>query len=338
VRGKPILLFLLSIFTVFSIYCSGIAYAADAAIPDLVCIMQKYFLGCYEPFVDREIKGLVILVKFLDDTEDSTYNTAEIDNFFNQTDYNNYGCNGSVKDYFYDVSDGNLILTHDIVGYFTTLKNRSDYEEQSGTAGAISEPIVKQALEDLRDTGYDFSTLSTDSDGNVLSINVIYPGKTADPEINTGLWPHAGWIVPDLEIIDDVVFARKYTFLTLEFYDDDISTLGSVHEIGHALLHLPDLADVEIIYGTDSCLATSGNGYYDFMGLGGGDSDNPPPPNAYLRYRLGWETVTDITNATPGQTFTINSNTNTSYRYSHSNGTEYFLIESRTKTGRNAAL
>jgi hypothetical protein len=68
-----------------------------------------------------------------------------------------------------------------------------------------------------------------------------------------------------------------------------------------------------------------------------GPSNNPVPPNAYLRNIAGWENVTNITSFSGNVSLT--SNTNNSLQYDNpSNPNEYFIIESRTKNGRSASL
>jgi hypothetical protein len=102
------------------------------------------------------------------------------------------------------------------------------------------------------------------------------------------------------------------------------------HENGHMICLWPDLYD----YGDES----RGIGHYGLM-AGGASNDNPVPPNPSLRMQSGWETIIDITDGAHGSLLSHTANSLTTYRYSHpTDSDEYFLIESRIKYGRNAAL
>ncbi len=100
------------------------------------------------------------------------------------------------------------------------------------------------------------------------------------------------------------------------------------HENGHMLCDYPDLYD----YGSES----SGVGAYCLMCAGNNASEkNPIAVNAYLKRLSGWaRTVTPLEH---DRTVTLNADTNDFAIYSRS-GREYFLIENRRRTGRDAAL
>jgi hypothetical protein len=111
---------------------------------------------------------------------------------------------------------------------------------------------------------------------------------------------------------------------------DELKLRTFCHENGHMICSWPDLYD----YGDES----SGIGNYGLM-AGGASSKNPVPPNPSLRSDAGWETIIDITNVPLGSLLSHTANSLTTYRNSNPNNPdEYFLIESRTKYGRNAAL
>ena len=67
--------------------------------------------------------GLCVLVQFPD--VPGTIASAEVDNYYNQAGYTGFGNNGSVRDYFFDVSDGNLTYTNVVTAYVTAANNRA---------------------------------------------------------------------------------------------------------------------------------------------------------------------------------------------------------------------
>ena len=68
-----------------------------------------------------------LLVDFDDDQ--ATIPTSAIDNYGNQIGYSGYGNNGSVRDYFHDVSDGNLTYTNFVpTAYYRASQPKTWYE------------------------------------------------------------------------------------------------------------------------------------------------------------------------------------------------------------------
>ncbi|HEY5959528.1 MAG TPA: hypothetical protein VIV60_23385, partial [Polyangiaceae bacterium] len=66
---------------------------------------------------------------------------------------------------------------------------------------------------------------------------------------------------------------------------------------------------------------------------------NPVPPNGYFRESCGWEVPVDITNRPAGTVLSQGLNSNSSFRWANPSApNEFFIIESRKRVGRNAAL
>jgi hypothetical protein len=92
------------------------------------------------------------------------------------------------------------------------------------------------------------------------------------------------------------------------------------------ICNFPDLYD----YGDES----RGVGNYCLMCYGGNDL-NPVQVGAYLKNEAGWST--GLTTISPGITASLNAANNDFYIHSKS-ATEYFIVENRQKTGRDAFL
>ena len=71
--------------------------------------------------------GLCLLIEFPD--VPATIPQTEVDNYCNQVGYTGFGNNGSVRDYFADVSDGKLTYTNEVTAYYTAAHNRSYYTD-----------------------------------------------------------------------------------------------------------------------------------------------------------------------------------------------------------------
>jgi M6 family metalloprotease-like protein len=268
------------------------------------------------------VLGLTLLIEFPD--EPAIISRAEVQDYVNLPGYSNYGNNGSIRDYFYDVSGGLLTYTNHVADYYTAQHNKAYYTDESVDIGIRASELINEALNSLDDQGFNFATLSTDSSDRIRAINTLYAGEV-DNAWAEGLWPHKGYLDPVFEA--DGVRSRHYQITEI---GTELSLGTFCHENGHLLFDWPDLYD----YDHDSY----GIGEYGLMAYGA-SSKNPVPPNPSYRADAGWETVTDITYLLPGTVFSHNANSLRAYRYSHpTEPDEYFLIESRIKTGRNAAL
>ena len=181
----------------------------------------------------EEIKGLTLLIDFSDTT--SAISRDELENFFNQSGYRNYGNNGSVKDYFYDVSGGAVTYTNTITEFYRAKYPKSYYDRDEGYDHALE--LVHEALDWLKSTGFDFSTLSTDENGFVRGVNILYAG-TADAGWSNGLWPHQGYLTDTF--YSDGVAINRYELSNI---GTDLSLDTVCHENGHLLFGFNDFYD-----------------------------------------------------------------------------------------------
>ena len=270
------------------------------------------------------VKGIVLLVDFVDD-EPWSIPAANVDDYCNQVGYTGYGNDGSIRDYFYDVSDGNLTYTNFVpTAYYRAQNPRDYYEDHEVDYGLRARELIVEALTDLDNQGFDFSEYDSNSDGYVDAINCFYAG-TRRPFWALGLWPHASavWFP-----VDDVIVYR-YQITDI---GDSLQLRTFCHENGHLLCYWPDLYD----YGYES----RGAGAYCLMakpGVAATAATHPVEPCAYMKDEAGWSTTTLLT--TPQSGLTAPSGINTIYKYAHpTNSNEYYLIENRWQSGRDVSL
>jgi len=259
------------------------------------------------------VQGICLLVDFPD--EAGTIPPSEVDSFCNQIGYTGYGNNGSVRDYFYDVSDGNLTYTSYVpAAYYTAIHKKSYYDDPNESVGPRARELILEALNHLENGGFDFSQYDSDGDGLIDAINCLYAGGCSSGWAK-GLWPHSASFTAG-SFTADGVSAYKYI----------IAYLGSspkigifCHETGHLLCNWPDLYDTE----------------YDSRGVGkfclmsyGGQGGSPVEPCAYLKYISGWTNTTLLT--VPQAGLSVAAGSNSIYKYEHPIlPNEYFLIENR---------
>lgn len=263
--------------------------------------------------------GLCLLIEFPDVA--STISQTDVDDFCNLPGYSGFGNSGSVRDYFFETSDGKLTYTNVVTAYYTAAHNRSHYTDPSVSQGTRARELIVEALDHLVDQSFDFSGLTSDSSGYIYALNVFYVG----PVVNNwaeGLWPHS-W---SLASAYNVAGGKR-------FFDYQITNMGSqlslatfCHENGHMICDFPDFYD----YGYES----RGVGNYCLMGFGGNDDRNPVHVCAYLKNEAGW--ATSLKPITTG-TATITAGQNDFYIFKK-NDVEYFLVENRRQQGRDASL
>jgi M6 family metalloprotease-like protein len=262
--------------------------------------------------------GLCLLIEFPD--VPATISQQEVNDFCNQQGYSGFGNNGSVRDYFHDVSRGRVNYTNVVTAYYTAANNRAHYTDPAIAYGTRARELIVEALDHLVSQGFDFSQLSSDSDGFVYALNVYYAG----PRVNNwaeGLWPHAWALASPYEVSGKKLNDYQITDMANEL------TLGTFcHENCHMLCDFPDLYD----YGYES----RGIGNFCLMCFGG-DERNPVEVCAYLKNEAGWaDSVTPIIS---GMHASVSDVDNDFYTYAKSQ-TEYFIIENRQQQGRDASL
>ncbi|SHM27421.1 M6 family metalloprotease domain-containing protein [Fibrobacter sp. UWR3] len=212
-----------------------------------------------------KIYSLTLLVDFSDKPAPVTVD--EVEEWLNKEGFNRDGCNGSVRDYYLDVSNGQLDLTNEVYGWYRAKHPKSWYEGLQGYSG--SDSLMKEVFEYF-DPQVDFSRYDNDKDGTTEAINIVYagPGQTW----GQGLWPHSGW---SNERRDGV----KLTHHQMTDMPGKFSIYVFVHESGHMIFGWPDL----YWYG-DYC--TMGNRANDL---------NPVAINDFYRADQGWIPFVDIT-------------------------------------------
>jgi M6 family metalloprotease-like protein len=295
----------------------AIRYELEKNAPPLKLREKNRLDGARSSTVDH-VRGLAILIDFSD--EPASITPDAIEQYFNQQGYSDYNNNGSIRDYFLDVSGGLLEYSNTVVGYYRARFPKTYYD--SNTSYGRTSELLQEAFEWLEGTGFDFTSL-THENGQVRAVNFFYAGYPTQGW-TYGLWPHMSYY----SFTADGVRTGRYQITNI---GASLTLATTCHENGHMVMGWPDLYD----YGYDG-FTSAGLGSFCLMAYQGA-GNNPVPPNPYLRNIAGWDEVTNIRSTTGDIKLTANSNT--SFMYDNpDNPNEYFLIESRMQTGRNASL
>lgn len=276
-------------------------------------------------------KLLVILANFSNTS--TTYTQTNFDNYMNQVNYNG---TGSVKDYFLEVSYGQLTLNSTVTAW-VIVPNTHNYYGPSGKWGEFAYDAVVAA----NTAGVDFSQFDNDGDGTVDGIAIFHQGEGQEYSGNTDdIWSHswdlasAGYSAAARTF--DGVLANAYTTMP-ETMDGLIGTIGVMcHEFGHNL-GAPDFYDTD--YGTNG--SYDGTGDWDLQAGGswnGASGTKPAAPNPYTKaYIYNWLTPTVVSTQ---QNVTLNDATTSTgvVRYNTPTSNEYFLCENRQQNGFNSGI
>ncbi|MGQ9707917.1 MAG: M6 family metalloprotease domain-containing protein [bacterium] len=239
---------------------------------------------------DRTGALLVILVDFNDNQR--TFPRADFQNLL-------FGSGtGSMKDYYQEVSYGNLVLSGEVAGWVRLNNPYSYYLGDSfGIYGQFprnSQGLVRDVI-GLVDDLIDFSDYDWDGDGFVDGLLLVHAGPGAE---ETGrisdIWSHK-WQLSDPVFgstgpvqTGDGVSIDGYSIQPERFSDGGFITIGVfAHEFGH-LIGLPDLYDTDY--------SSSGLGNFCLMAAGGWArasetepyGSSPVHPCVWCKYLLGW--------------------------------------------------
>lgn len=272
-----------------------------------------------------KIEALVILIEFADRT--SKFTPEEVDNFFNQVGFNKYHDNGSVHDYWYEVSQHRInVHTNVTTRYYKAPKTFAYYDTESG---GHTHELLDSALNWLDKQGFDFSKLTVDDNKNIKALSFQFVGNSGAK----GLWGHSSGHVRSFDGV------KTSSYQISELGTTEMHLGGICHEQGHMLFGWPDTYDIDSNNG-----GSSGCGKFDLMAAGNSDntgapSGNPMPPNPYFRYLAGWNDMISLNEIPNSTIIKLVSNIPNTWVYRNPGRPgEMYIIEARKKPFRNVDM
>lgn len=279
-----------------------------------------------------QFRGLVILVEYNDAPFSRNDYYEIINNMINQKGFSGYlsnslipsliPCTGSVRDYYYDNSNGKFDPVFDVYGPI-----KINYSQYSANQSNNAQTLVTAALR-AADNDINYSLYDTDGDRKVDMVYFIFSGGGSNFSGNDSrlIWPHASTI---LSFSADGVSFDRYACST-ELYgrpaNKQLDGIGTIcHEFSH-VLGLPDLYDTaggESVHPSKWSIMASGS-YLN-------DSRTPCGFSLYERYALDFAKPEVITTVGSYELESLNVS-NRGYRIDSSVKNEYFLLENRNKT------
>lgn len=219
----------------------------------------------FYPSPKGKVYGLTLLVDFSDSP--APFTKDEIADWLNKPGFARDGCNGSVRDYYLDVSGGMVDFTNEVFGWYRAKQSKAYYEAKTGYTG--SDELLKEVLAYF-DPTVDFSRYDNDKNGTTEAISIVYAG--AGLTWGQGLWPHAGWVGQTRD-------GTKLDRYQMSDMPGKFSIYTFVHECGHMVFGWPDLY-----------------WYGDYCTMGNRPNDlNPVAINDFFRADQGWIPFQDVT-------------------------------------------
>lgn len=272
-------------------------------------------------------KALMILMQFRDTKFTKSKN--DFQRLFNEQGYMEDGAMGSVYDFYYWSSYGQLELQSDVLGPYTAQNNMSYYGGNTGMGGNDKNPYtlfteaINYAIQEV-----DLSDYDANGDGLVDNVHIIYAGYGEE----AGASPNAIWAhqmsFPVITVQGMKLDRYSCAPELRENRGAGISRIGvHCHEIGHALGAM-DYYDTDYEKGGSYL----GTGLWDVMAQGSWNNDGISPAgfNPYVKvYDFGWADAKSLETDTVN---TIGESTEPGNIYRIDTGVEndYFLLENRT--------
>lgn len=210
----------------------------------------------FYPALKGIVYGLTMIVDFSDSP--AKFTRQQIDDWLNKPGFTMGSTKGSVRDYYLEVSNGQVDLRNDVMGYYRA-KNTKNWYEDNG-----ADKLTHEMIEYFDAQGLDFSKYDNDKNGTTESISFVYAGKARSRD-NGALWPHSG----GLNMSKDGVRLGRYNMSEMA---DNLTLYVFAHETGHMVFGWPDL-----YWFGDWCIM--GNRMSDV---------NPEAINDFYRADQGW--------------------------------------------------
>lgn len=250
--------------------------------------------------------------------------TAWSDSFFSRGTYSHksnatgQAVFGSVNDYYRELSCGALRIEGKVFNWVTAGKKRDEY--LPGTSHFQKTNFLCGALDTL------LAREGTNALANFDGITFIFAGERV-PNVSRGsiYWPHRGSVN---------FHGKRLSYLICPEGGNRMNNISVFcHEFGH-MLGLPDL------YARPENPGSEGLGQWCTMSNQRGDGQ-PQHFSAWCKEQLGWlkPVVLDPTVKQKLLLGPVENSTNECYKVLlRADGTEYFLLENRRKTGFDAGL
>lgn len=287
-------------------------------------------------------KNLVVPFKFSNHNTRSVPSTTSINILMNNVGPDASICpTGSVRDVYLKSSFNQLILDSTVAPWVVLPNTEVYYGNGNSGLSSRAQTMIRDALNALEATGFDFTSFDQDGDGFIDAITFLHSGYGAEwggnDSYNTPytdrIWSHQ-WSLATKWTSKTGQSVSRY-HVSPSVWGTSGSSIGRIgviaHETGH-FFGLPDLYDGQGGSGVGGyCLMANSWGF-------DGSQRYPPHMSAWAKIQLGWVTPTVISQN--GQ-YSIRQACDypdmylINYKFP---SREYLLIENRQKCGMESVI
>ena len=287
---------------------------------------------------------LLVLAQFADKEFADADPLSVWGRIFNEPDFHEEPFVGSVHDYFFAQSYGQLRLTFDMhlvqVDSLAKYRSTSSHDENS-------QYLVGDIIDTLMTRDVDWSLYDWDGDGTIEHLLILYAGMGMhDGGGKNTIWPHQWWMSEhiDMTAVGDSIVYNKARTVSYDGQNYLVDCYCVVNEIGktsapfgticHEYSHCFGLPD--FYYG-----ATSYLGAWDIMDSGNynGNGYRPAGYSAHERMLMGWLTPTELTEPVTVDSMAALCHEPVAYLVRNSGcEDEYYIIENRQQEEWDAQL
>lgn len=236
---------------------------------------------------------------------------------------------GSMRDYYAEVSGGRLDVTGEVHGWLRAPQPKSYYTNGDYGFGAYprnAQKLVEDVL-DLADGSVNFAPFDNDGNGVIEALVLVTAGSGAEQTLDVNdIWSHKWSISPR------TVDGCRVTSYFMAPEDGRVGVMA--HELGHLLLGMPDLYDIDY--------SSRGTGSWDLMAAGSwnNNGDTPAHPCAWVKSKVGWANIDTVFDAEKDVTLPPYATSNSVVRVSvgTADGKQYFLLSNRRRLGFDAHI
>jgi immune inhibitor A len=273
-----------------------------------------------------DVRVVVVLIEYSDQAMNETASHFE-DLFFSTGKLPN----GSVREYYTEVTGGLINITGEVVGPFTMPQTGAWYANGNfGIGKGGGEARAPQMAHDAAvaaDPSVDFGPYDNDGNGYVDAFIVVHPGPGGEASgQKTDIWSHK-WTLPVEYSTDNT---RIFGYLTVP---EDSKIGVCAHELGHLLFGFLDLYDIDY--------SSEGIGNWCLMAGGSwnGGGDVPAHPSAPCKVDQGWASSSAVSTSGSVTVLDVKNSRNVLRLWKNgAGGAEYFLVENRQQSGYDSLL
>lgn len=297
-------------------------------------VKEKMMEKSATPLVGNK-KILVILMQFPD--KQFHFIRPLFSELINQVNCTTRGAKGSVHDFYYENSYGQLNLTADVVGIYTTRHNASHYGSNSDQTTGYQD-FAREAVM-AASSSVDFSDYDNDGDGVVDCVHILFAGQGEEAGGGADcIWSHKWTLFNPLTYNNTRIVNYSCSPELAGGQDTRITAIGVIcHEIGH-VFGAPDYYDTD--YG-ESGGEFSGTGKWDIMANGSWNQGGGRPAhhNPYTKcYIYGWTSPKTLSGSGLHTLKHSGFDSSAIYRLNTSSNGDYYLLENRQMAGFDRGL